>query len=328
MPGLRLLNQTRVSGFSQDDFGVVAEAEDLVTGEKLEIAAAYMIGCEGAQSPTRRAIGAKLTGDAVLGRTQTTYIRAPALIGMMQAPPAWSIQSLNPRRSANIFAIDGRETWLIHNYLRPDETDFAAVDRDLCIRLILGVGPDFQYEILGQEDWIGRRMLADRFRDRRVFICGDAAHIWVPFGGYGMNAGIADAMDLSWQLAGVLKGWADPGILDAFTAERHPITDQVSRFAMDTASALARQRAAVPLEIEDDGPKGQEAREKLGRIVYDINVQQYCCGGLNFGYYYDASPIIAYDGESAPGYTMGDFTPSTVPGCRTPHVWLRDGRSL
>ena len=137
-----------------------------------------------------------------------------------------------------MFAVDGRETWLIHNYLRPDETDFAAVDRDRCIRLILGVGPDFEYEILGQEDWIGRRMLADRFRDRRVFICGDAAHIWVPFAGYGMNAGIADAMDLSWMLAGVLHGWAAPAILDAFEAERRPITEQVSHYAMNTALAI------------------------------------------------------------------------------------------
>ena len=55
---------------------------------------------------------------------------------------------------------------------------------------------------------------------------------------------------------------------------------------------------------------------------------QFCCGGLNFGYFYDRSPIIAYDGETAPPYTMDQFTPSTVPGCRTPHIWLRDGRSL
>ena len=146
----------------------------------------------------------------MINRTQSTYVRAPSLTRMMQATPAWSTQSLNPRRSANMFAVDGRETWLIHNYLRPDETDFAAVDRDRCIRLILGVGPEFEYEVLTQEDWIGRRMLADRFRNGRVFICGDAAHIWVPFAGYGMNAGIADAMNLSWMLAGVLQGWAAP----------------------------------------------------------------------------------------------------------------------
>ena len=57
-------------------------------------------------------------------------------------------------------------------------------------------------------------------------------------------------------------------------------------------------------------------------------MQQFCCAGLNFGYFYDRSPIIAYDGEAPPAYTMGGFTPSTVPGCRAPHLWLRDGRSL
>jgi hypothetical protein len=269
-----------------------------------------------------------LTGDAVVGRTQSTYIRAPSLLGMLQAKPAWSTQSMNPRRSANVFAIDGRETWLIHNYLRREETDFDAVDRDRCIRLILGVGADFDYEVLSKEDWTGRRLLADRFRDRRVFICGDAAHIWVPFGGYGMNAGIADATNLSWMLAGVLTGWADPAILDAHEAERWPITEQVSKYAMGTAVALARQRSAVPAEIEDPGPAGDAARAALGATMLTLHTPQFCCGGLNFGSFYDGSPIIAYDGEAAPAYTMSEFTPSTVPGCRTPHLWLRDGRSL
>jgi FAD binding domain len=202
------------------------------------------------------------------------------------------------------------------------------VDRDACLRTILGAGPEFRYELLGREDWVGRRLVADRFRDRRIFLCGDAAHIWVPMAGYGMNAGIADAMNLAWLLAGVLQGWAAPAILEAYEAERLPITEQVSHFAMDHALAVAAQRGAVPPEIEAPGPEGEAARARIGRAAYDLNVAQYCCGGLNFGYFYDASPIIAYDGESAPAYGMADFTQSTVPGCRTPHLWLRDGRSL
>jgi 2-polyprenyl-6-methoxyphenol hydroxylase-like FAD-dependent oxidoreductase len=328
MPGVRYLNRVKMLGFTQTSDSVTAEAQDLDSGETLLIDADYLIGCDGPASEIRRQIGARLTGDAMIGRTQSTYIRAPTLTRMMQAAPAWSTQSLNPRRSANMFAVDGRETWLIHNYLRPDETDFAAVDRDRCIRFILGVGPNFKYDVLTQEDWIGRRMIAGRFRDRRVFICGDAAHIWVPFAGYGMNAGIADAMNLSWMLAGVLQGWADAAILDAHEAERWPITEQVSRYAMNTATSLARARAEVPTEIEASGPEGDATREHLGRMMYDLNVPQYCCGGLNFGYFYDRSPIIAYDGDEPPPYTMYDFTPSTVPGCRTPHIWLRDGRSL
>jgi hypothetical protein len=143
-----------------------------------------------------------------------------------------------------------------------------------------------------------------------------------------MNAGIADAMNLSWMLAGVLKGWADPRILDAHEAERWPITEQVSKYAMNTAMALARTRADVPAEIEASGPEGDAVRAELGRRVVALNTPQYCCGGLNFGAFHESSPIVAYDGEAAPEYSMYNFTPSTVPGCRTPHVWLRDGRSL
>jgi len=328
MPGLRIADRARLTGFEQSGEGVVAAVRDLDRGDESTIACDYMVGCDGAHSEIRRAIGARLTGDPVVQRTQSTFIRAPDLIHRMQAPPAWSTQSLNPRRSGNMFAIDGREIWLIHNYLRPEETHFEAVDRDASIRLLLGAGPDFDYRVIGKEDWIGRRLVADRFRDRRVFICGDAAHIWVPFAGYGMNAGIADATNLSWMLAGVLHGWADLGILDAYEAERRPITEQVSRYAMDTALALARARGAVPPQIEDESPEGEAVRAAFGRKVYELNVPQYCCGGLNFGTFYAGSPIIVPDGEEPPAYTMYDFTSSTVPGCRTPHVRLHDGRSL
>jgi hypothetical protein len=150
----------------------------------------------------------------------------------------------------------------------------------------------------------------------------------VPYAGYGMNAGIADAMNLSWLLAAHLNGWASSSILDAYEAERWPITSQVSRFAMSHAEAESRRRGAAPDEIEDAGAKGELARQQVGRLAYEINVQQYACAGLNFGTYYDRSPIIAYDGAEHPAYTMDSYTPSTVPGCRTPHLWCDDGHSL
>jgi 2-polyprenyl-6-methoxyphenol hydroxylase-like FAD-dependent oxidoreductase len=325
---VRIINRTSVEEARiGDDFAEVT-LRNLETGAATPMRCRYLIGCDGARSIVRKAIGAAFEGDAVVQRVQSTYIRAPELIARQHGAPAWGTGAINPRRSGMVYAIDGRERWLVHNYMRPDEGDFDSVDRDACIRTILGVDSAFEYEVISKEDWIGRRLIASRFRDRCAFVAGDAAHIWVPYAGYGMNAGIADAANLSWMLAAHLNGWAPGAVLDAYEAERLPITNQVSRFAMSHAEAEIRRRGAVPATIEDKTAEGARVREEIGRLTYEINVQQYACAGLNFGTYYDRSPIIAYDGAAPPAYTMGSFTPSTIPGCRTRHLWCADGISL
>ncbi len=325
--GLTILNRTAFEDFHEMADGIVATARDLDTDTTFQIDAEFIVGCDGARSIVRKMIDATLQGTPVIQRVQSTYVRAPTLLGLMDEP-AWMTLSLNPRRCGTVVAIDGRETWLIHNHLNREDETFESVDRDGSIRAILGVGPDFEYEILSKEDWVGRRLVADRFRRGRAFICGDAAHLWMPYAGYGMNAGIADATNLAWLLAACLQGWADPAILDAYEAERLPITEQVSRFAMDMAGKVLGQRRTVPDEIEQPGAAGDAVRSQVGKAAYDLNVQQYCCGGLNFGYFYDRSPIIAYDGAEPPAYTMADFTPSTVPGCGVPFSSLPDGRPV
>jgi len=325
--GLRILNRTAFENFREEDVGIVATVRNLDSETTSEIRADFIVGCDGARSLVRKAIDANLQGTPIIQRVQSTYIRAPALLGMMEHP-AWMTLSLNPRRCGTMVAIDGREKWLIHNHLNREDETFESVDRDASIRAILGVGPDFEYEVLSKEDWVGRRLVADRFRKGRAFICGDAAHLWMPYAGYGMNAGIADATNLAWLLAAYLEGWADIGILDAYEAERLPITEQVSRFAMEMAGKVLSQRRTVPDEIEHPGPEGDAVRKQVGQAAYDLNVQQYCCGGLNFGYFYDSSPIIAYDGAAQPGFTMADFTPSSTPGCRLPYAKLADGRPV
>jgi 2-polyprenyl-6-methoxyphenol hydroxylase-like FAD-dependent oxidoreductase len=327
-PRIRMLNRTALEEFTQDGDGVMAVLRNTDNGERISIACSFLVGCDGGKSIVRKNIGAEFAGTPVVQRVQSTYIRAPALARLLPGKRAWMYFSLNPRRCGTTIAIDGRETWLIHNFLYRDETEFDSVDRDWAIRTILGVGPDFEYEVIAKEDWVGRRLVADRFRDRRVFICGDAAHLWIPHGGYGMNAGIADAANLSWIIAATLAGWAPLAILDAYEAERRPIADEMSRFTMDFALKIIKQRREISAEIELPGPVGDAVRVRLGREAYELDVQQQCCGGLNFGYFYAGSPIIAYDEEQHPAYTMYDFTASTVPGCRAPHLWLNDHRSL
>jgi 2-polyprenyl-6-methoxyphenol hydroxylase-like FAD-dependent oxidoreductase len=330
MPGVRILSATTLTDFTQSEHGVVARATD-AQGTAVEITCAYLVGCDGGRSGVRKAIGATLSGDVALQHVQSSYIRAPSLLPMLRKKggvPAWASFSLNPQQSGNVYAIDGQETWLVHVYLKPGVTDFEAVDRDQAIRTVLGVDGSFAYDLLSKEDWIGRRLIVDRMRRDRVFICGDASHLWVPYAGYGMNAGIADAANLAWLLAARIAGWGADGILAAYEAERLPITEQVSRFAMNHAHAMTKARGAVSSQIDAEGPSADAYRASIAKSTYDLNVQQYCCAGLNFGYYYERSPLIVYDGEVAPPYSMGEFTASTAPGARVPHFTLADGRSL
>ena len=331
LPGVTLHNRTQLTGFVQDADGVTVQLLDLDSGAAATtrpLRARYLVGCDGGASTVRKQMGAGFEGTAVIQRVQSTHIRAPALAGLIHNQRAWCTYSINPRRCGTVFAIDGIETWLVHNHLNADEPEFDSVDRDWSMRQILGVGGDFRYDVISKEDWVGRRLVADRFRNGRVFIAGDAAHLWVPYAGYGMNAGIADAAHLAWLLAARVQGWGDERILDAYEAERQPITQQVSHFAMDHAAKMIKARAAVPPDIEADSATGAALRARAGAEAYDLNVQQFCCAGLNFGCYYSDSTLVVADGETPPPYTMGSFTPSTVPGCRMPHVWLADGRSV
>jgi 2-polyprenyl-6-methoxyphenol hydroxylase-like FAD-dependent oxidoreductase len=325
---VRIVDGTEISDVRQGPDHVSASARRVGANEIAEITCRYLVGCDGGSSLVRKAIGASLVGTPEVSRWQSTYVRAPQLLDLLSNEPAWMTLSVNPRRAGTVIAVDGVERWLIHTRLTDDEHAVGDVNRDASLRAVLGVGDEFEYELLSTEDWVGRRLVADKFREGRMFICGDAAHLWVPFSGYGMNAGIADAEDLAWMLVATIHGWGGTRLLDAYEAERGPITDQVSRMAMDLSVESGRMEDEVPAAIEDPGPEGERIRSLFGERARNLSLRRHTAGGLNFGYFYDASPAIAYDGSEPPRYDAQTFEQSTVPGCRTPHVWLEDGRSL
>ncbi len=195
----------------------------------------------------------------------------------------------------------GTEWWLIHRTGSAGK-DIDNIDLEQSIRDVFGVDDNFTWEIVHHQDWIARRMVAERFRVQNVFVCGDAAHLRIPFAGYGMNAGIADSTNLTRMMAAVLNGQAPGSLLDAHEPERHPITEQVSHLAMDKALEYMQraQRRSIPKVIESPGFVGKILRSRLGKQLYNLNLPQFACKGLNFGYYYENSPIIQYDGESPP----------------------------
>ena len=319
-------NRVEFLGFTQDDDGVTATARAPRHGREARPSPpATSSAATAATRRSRRASARGSLGDAVVQRVQSTYIRAPDLLAPQEGP-AWVNFSLNPRRSGNAYAIDGRETWLVHNYLRQDEADFDSVDRDWAICAILGVGADFDYEVLSKEDWFGRRLRRRQIPRRPRLHCGDAAHLWVPYAGYGMNAGFADAADLAWLLAADLDGWGGPAMLDAYEAERRrsPSRCRVSPWTTPTrwpASAAACRRRSRTIRRGRRRPGGSgAARLRPQRPAVLLRRPQ-------LRLLLRRSPIIAYDGEAQPPYSMGAFTPSTVPGCRVPHIRLQ-GRTL
>lgn len=330
MEAVRFLPRTEATGYTQDADGVTVHCRDIDEDRSFDLRSAYFVGCDGGTSRVRKAMGVGLSGDAEIARTRTSLIRSSAIKALFgNRRPAWMSWVINHKARGNVVAIDGEDLWLVHCGLWGGNKDFDSIDLDQSIRDVLGVDADFPFEIIKHEDWIGRRLVADRFRDGRVFVAGDAAHLWVPYAGYGMNAGIADAMNLSWVLCAAVNGWADPAIVDAYEAERLPITDQVSRFAMgkleENSAALGGR--AVPQSLSSRNFIAKILRKKLGAKLYSINAAQMSPVGLNFGYYYTGSPLIVEDGEKAPDYDMGTFTASTVPGCRLPHFRV-DGASI
>lgn len=325
--GVPMRYETELLSFDQDADGVTAQVGSRDGGES-QIKAKFMVGCDGGRSMVRRELGIDFVGDEELHRNKSRLVRAPWMRDHIKGRPFWSVQCIGPGPNVSMVAINGTDLWLIHvPYVGAENDD--KIDFDARVREALCLKPDQNYEVVKVQDWIARRFVAERFRKDRVFICGDAAHIWVPMAGYGMNCGVADADNLANCLSAYLQGWAGEAILDCHEIERHPVTDQVSRFAMGKSKEFISDVLQNSLsDLDKDGAIGREARRRFGQHLLGTVTSRFACPGLNYGYFYDNSPLIAYDGTPPPAYDLTTYTPSTVPGCRMPHFWRPDGVSL
>ncbi|MBI1292468.1 hypothetical protein GC173_14710 [bacterium] len=309
----------RVESFDQDEDGVTVVAADVDTGERHTFRGDFLVGADGGASMVRTDIGARLEGIPALGKRIATFMRAPFLSKLYARTPAWMYRFIG---GCNIVAIDGVDRWLVHIRV-PDKDDLQTFDPEPAI--FAAVGEPFDYEILQQVRWTPRAMVATKFRSRRVFLCGDAAHIWVPMGGFGMNAGIADATALSWLLAGVLQGWLSEGALNSYHDERASIGSNVAARVSKWVRDLQPLIGNGPDQLPHASP---EEKVALGEAIDRINLPEFNCPGMQLGYFYDTSPIIAYDDGVRPEWSVERYVESSAPGVRVPHVWLDDGACL
>ncbi|MEO8971365.1 MAG: FAD-dependent monooxygenase [Ktedonobacteraceae bacterium] len=290
-------------------------------GEQRQVAASYLLGCDGSRSVVRAAIGVHYTGTSDQRPNFGIVFRAPGLAERQPHGPAVQYWVLNPACPGVLGRMDLEDQWwVIANGV---SAEVGLADPHALIHGLVGTSIDA--EILGTDPWMARMLLADRYRNGRVFLAGDAAHLNPPWGGHGFNTGIGDAVNIGWKLAAVLAGWGGDGLLASYEAERRPVAERTIREAAANMSVLAPELADQALEAS--GLVGEQARRAAAQAIQAAKDREFHSLGIVLGYQYNASPVIVNDG-TPPDPEGQDYTPTARPGARLPHLWLSDGASL
>ncbi len=316
--------RTRLASFTQDADLVTAVVENLESGADEKITARYIVGCDGARSLTRETLGIRMLGNPVLTYTTNVIFRCPHLLSLHDKGRAYRHIFIGPEGTwSTIVAINGRDQWRFSLIGGSEQREYSIPEIEAAIRR--AVGRDFDFEILSVLPWVRRELVAETYHNSRGFIAGDAAHAMSPTGGFGMNTGIGDAVDLSWKLAATIAGWAGAGLLDSYSVERQPVG---ARNVME-ASGNLRRMLDVPrhADLLDDTPEAAAKREKLGRAFTETMRREWHTLGIHLGYCYEGSPICWPDGSAMPPDSPNAYVQTARPGHRAPHGWLADGRS-
>lgn len=308
---------------SQDSEKVTVSVRDLVSDKVMTLTADYLVGCDGLASTVRRSLGIAMQGRDVVDYSLNFMFRSPGFndLGVIGHGKRYVMVG-EQGTWATVMAVDGKELWRLTFY-GANDLDIGDVDIEAAMRKICG---DVEYVIESEQRWTRRALVADRFQQERIYIAGDAAHAPPPNGGFGMNTGFADAMNLGWKLAAVVDGWADPSLIATYEVERRPIAQFVVKEALENYDRLTA--ATKVAHIEDSTPQGEDARQKLGARLHEENLKAWKPVGIHLGYQYTNSPVIDYNGAEPVPFDAIGFEPAVIPGVRAPHAWLSEGKSV
>jgi 2-polyprenyl-6-methoxyphenol hydroxylase-like FAD-dependent oxidoreductase len=333
LPSVSLYFGWRLTGFVDAGDHVDAEIERVQDSAKARIRANYVVGGDGPHSFVRQQLGFNYAGEAQAsrdfmgGRMFAIYLRAPEFYRVVPYEKAWMYVTFNADRRAYMAAVDGKQEFAFHTQLRNGEDPDRITSAGAKAMFEQGVGASIEAEILSCCTWIaGRTLVAERFQKGRVFLGGDAAHLFTPAGGLGYNTAIDDAVNLGWKLASVIRGCARRSLLESYEAERQPVARRNTSYARKFADSLGL--FAADLALEDDTPEGAAARQSAGEYFSRHAREEFNIPGVTFGGRYDGSPVIVSDGTLPPPDAPNVYVPTACPGGRAPHLWLPDGRSL
>ncbi|GAB4079225.1 NAD(P)-binding protein [Modestobacter muralis] len=320
LPTVTLLRGWRATSVTDGDDAASAVLVD-PDGGRHEVTADWLLGCDGSSGISRAAIGARYEGSSGALKNSSITFRSRSLEERPLCSLGVHYWVIGARRGGLMGRLDLDGTWWA--IVQGVDADADDVDPVELVQSLVGDAIDV--EVLATDPWAARMLLTDRYRGRRVFLVGDAAHLNPPWGGHGFNTCVGDAVNLAWKLAAVLQGWAPAGLLDSYEAERRPVALRTIDAAGSQEAFLAPSFATA--DLDDDGPVGERLRAEVARAL-QVKDPEFHSTGLVLGYDYPHSPAVVPDDRPVPVPGLTTYTPSAHPGARLPHAWLPDGRSL
>ncbi|WP_277209523.1 FAD-dependent monooxygenase [Isoptericola croceus] len=297
---------------SGDGVEALIEAAD---GAVSSVRARYAVAADGSRSGVRAQLGIATSGPPPLGHMVSIMFDAAVLPRLGHRRCA--LYFLRTELPCAVETVDGARRWMVQTGYDPAAggsiDDFTP---ERCVELVrdaVGVD-DLPVDVVGVMPWLQQAVVADRFRDGRIFLAGDAAHVSTPQGGFGMNCGIQDAHNLVWKLAAVVHGQARPALLDTYEAERRPIGDRTVTESLNNALLTMEMMEG---EVSMAEAVAAQARRRRSE-------------GLVLGFCYD-SAAVTDDGTEPPTVDddYRDYSPTARPGHRAPHLYLdHDGHEV
>ncbi len=321
-PEVEIRFDTTYVSAEQDGDGVSTRVRKAADGTEVVIRSQYLVGADGSRSSVRETIGATMQGQRGLAQNYNVQFRAPELAKMHPHGPAIQYWMINGDSPSLIGPMEGLDLW----YFIATRIEGSPEDIDPKDLIRRATNLDFKMEILGTSPWVAHSLIADKYSEGRIYLAGDACHLHPPFGGFGMNMGVADGVDLGWKIAGTLQGWGGPALLESYERERRPVHQWVIEEAFANYSALGNHLSLPGLETP--GPVGDATRREAGDVIFAAKLREFKTLGVVLGYRYTDSAIIASDGTEPPPPNAMVYRPSAHPGCLAPHLWLEDGSSL
>jgi 2-polyprenyl-6-methoxyphenol hydroxylase-like FAD-dependent oxidoreductase len=266
-PHVTLAYHSELMTFEESANEVVATVRDVRTSATRKISADYLVGTDGGASTVRERAGITMSGNPALTYTTNVMFRCPDFSTLHDKRKGYRFIFIGPEGTwLTIVAINGGDRFRMSIVGSADKVMHTEADIRAALRRAMG--RDFDYQILSVMRWVRRELVADRYGTERVFIAGDAAHLMSPTGGFGMNTGIQDSVDLSWKLDARLRGWGGEELLRSYETERRPVAIRnVTEASGNLGRMLSTRQRRPPPEIFVPGAAGDAARRLADRLA-------------------------------------------------------------